>query len=471
MDVSRPAMIELELHEAVQTGELRDEPVKQAMLAQGVERGIHAPAFGQHRAQGAAGLLRQGDFGREQVGAFADEQRESPVRTGLVDLTDTEQADQAAGIFLEEEAMLGRDGAARDDAQAVHDERGAPPFGLRFAHDRALDDLRAAADMVGGVEILTHHPADAFGQRAGEAQRGRHGVLTLQRELLGRTRDLEMEFATQTQEHLLGLLELLEVDGRQEARGRETGGPDAVAGRPGDPDAALDVAEGADAVLQIGLLEVSAAAGLLASLALGLDDRAGERLPCLTGKQRRGLGFELGEEFRRAAQVTGLEQGDVQVQVILRVVGRFGDRADRLADLQTEIPERIEDRFDEGLGRGGVARHEDQQIDVAERAELRASITSRGDQAERGRGRSGAEEQGVEQDIDGIGTQPGDFAAPDAGAMGGQLDLAGLSQEDLGARDELAFQGGLPGQTVLESGATEQDGGGFVFGRHATKPT
>jgi hypothetical protein len=24
---------------------------------------------------------------------------------------------------------------------------------------------------------------------------------------------------------------------------------------------------------------------------------------------------------------------------------------------------------------------------------------------------------------------------------------------------------------VLESGATEQDGGGFVFGRHATKPT
>jgi hypothetical protein len=55
--------------------------------------------------------------------------------------------------------------------------------------------------------------------------------------------------------------------------------------------------------------------------------------------------------------------------------------------------------------------------------------------------------------------------------MRGQLEFPGFGQEDLGARDELAFQGGLPGQTVLESGATEQDGGGFVFGRHATKPT
>ena len=68
--------------------------------------------------------------------------------------------------------MLGRHGAAGDDAQAVHDERSAPPFGLGFAHDRAFDDLGATADMVRGVEILAHHPADALGQRAGEAQGG-----------------------------------------------------------------------------------------------------------------------------------------------------------------------------------------------------------------------------------------------------------------------------------------------------------
>ena len=55
--------------------------------------------------------------------------------------------------------------------------------------------------------------------------------------------------------------------------------------------------------------------------------------------------------------------------------------------------------------------------------------------------------------------------------MGGQLEFPGFSQEDLGAWDELAFQSGLPGQPVLERGAAEQDGGSFVFGRHATKPT
>jgi len=55
--------------------------------------------------------------------------------------------------------------------------------------------------------------------------------------------------------------------------------------------------------------------------------------------------------------------------------------------------------------------------------------------------------------------------------MSGQLKFPGFGQEDLGARDELSFQSGLPGQPVLERGAAEQDGGSFVFGRHATKPT
>ena len=120
-----------------------------------------------------------------------------------------------------------------------------------------------------------------------------------------------MEFATQTQEHLLGLLELLEVDRGQEARSGQAGGTDAIAGRPGDPDAALDVPEGADAVLEVRFLQVSAAAGFLASLALRLDDRTGERLPRLPREERRRLGFELGEEFGRAAQMTRLEQGHV----------------------------------------------------------------------------------------------------------------------------------------------------------------
>ena len=91
-----------------------------------------------------------------------------------------------------------------------------------------------------------------------------------------------MEFATQAEQHLLRLFEFLEIDRRQEAGGGKAGGANAIAGRPGDPDAALDVAEGTDAVLEVRLLQVRAAAGLLTTLTLGLDDRAGERFPSLT---------------------------------------------------------------------------------------------------------------------------------------------------------------------------------------------
>jgi len=58
--------------------------------------------------------------------------------------------------------------------------------------------------------------------------------------------------------------------------------------------------------------------------------------------------------------MAGLEQGDMQVQVVLGVVAAFGDGTDRLADLQAEIPQRIEDDLDEGFVRGGVARHQHQ---------------------------------------------------------------------------------------------------------------
>ena len=224
-----------------------------------------------------------------------------------MDLADTEQTDKAAGIFLEDQAVFRGDGAARHDAQPVHDERGAPPLGLRFAHDRAFDDFGATADVVGGVEILAHHPADTFRERAAIAEALGHRVLALQRKLFGGSRDLEMQLAAEAQQHLLGFLELLQVDRRQETGSREAGGADAISRRAGNPDAALDVAEGADAVLEVRLLQVGAAPGLFATLALGFHDSPRERLPSLARKQRRGLGFKLRVEFSRTAEVTGLQ--------------------------------------------------------------------------------------------------------------------------------------------------------------------
>ena len=166
--------------------------------------------------------------------------------------------------------------------------------------------------------------------------------------------------------------------------------------------------------------------------------------------------------------MTRLQQRDMQVQVILRVVGRLGDGPDRLPDLEAEIPEGIQDRFDQGFRGGGMTRHEHQQVDVAQRAEFGATVTPGGDEADRGGRRTGFQEKSVEQDVDRIGAQPGDLAATDAGAMGRQLDLTRFRQEHLGAWDELPLQGRLAGQAMLQRRATEQDRGRFVFGRHAT---
>ena len=138
--------------------------------------------------------------------------------------------------------------------------------------------------MVGGVEILAHHPADTFGDRTTVAEALGHRVLALKRKLFRRTGDLKMQFTTQTKQHLLGFLKLLQVDRRKETGSRQTSRADAIAGRAGNPDASLDVTEGTDAVLKVRLLQVGAAAGLFATLTLRLHDGTGERLPGLPRK-------------------------------------------------------------------------------------------------------------------------------------------------------------------------------------------
>ena len=74
MYVGRPTVVEFELHEAVQPGELRHETIKQAVLAQGIERAVDATALGEHRAEGAAGFLGRGELRRQQVRPLAHQQ-------------------------------------------------------------------------------------------------------------------------------------------------------------------------------------------------------------------------------------------------------------------------------------------------------------------------------------------------------------------------------------------------------------
>ena len=107
----------------------------------------------------------------------------------------------------------------------------------------------------------------------------------------------------------------------------------------------------------------------------------------------------------------------MQMQIVLRVVGRFCDRTHRLPDLEAEIPERVEDGFDKRLRGGGMTGHEHQQVNVAERAEFGAAIATRGDKANRRSCGTRLQEESVKKDIDGVGAELRNLTAQNAGAM------------------------------------------------------
>ena len=107
----------------------------------------------------------------------------------------------------------------------------------------------------------------------------------------------------------------------------------------------------------------------------------------------------------------------MQMQIVLRVVGRFRDRTHRLPDLEAEIPERVEDGFDKRLRGSRMSGDEHQQVYVAERTKLGAAVATRGDKADRGSRGTCLQEESVKKDIDGVGAELRNLTAQNAGAM------------------------------------------------------
>ena len=109
---------------------------------------------------------------------------------------------------------------------------------------------------------------------------------------------------------------------------------------------------------------------------------------------------------------------------------------------------------------------QDEEVDIAQRAKLRAAIATRRHQRQARRGRSRAEVQGVDDDINRIGTKFGDLITRNTRPMRGQLNLPSFLEKSLGPRDDRPLQRRLPGQPMLQGGVPETSGGGFKFRRH-----
>ena len=87
--------------------------------------------------------------------------------------------------------------------------------------------------------------------------------------------------------------------------------------------------------------------------------------------------FQLGEQHLLAPQVARLEERRADRQVRLGLAQAFVDRARRLADLEPEIPQEIEQVFDDLLGvRRLLVGQQEQQIDVGIGRQLAAAIAA-----------------------------------------------------------------------------------------------
>ena len=236
--------------------------------------------------------------------------------------------------------------------------------------------------------------------------------------------------------------------------------------RLGEPVERLQIAQAAAAFLDVGLDDERAVAiAVMAAVAFGL--LGGEELD---GALAAGLGealLELVEQRVVAGDQAGVEQRGAHRDVAFGLREAIGDRARRVADLQAEIPQEVEHELHclEDVRRG-VARREEEQVDIAERREHPAAVTAGGGEGEL-LGHvvlfAGVIEQGCNQTVGELrqstgGGQAGERVALELIAHIG-LDAGEMSSEHAERRIARGRAGDIEAQGL--KGLMQQGGGGL----------
>src|SRR5688572_30215390 len=123
----------------------------------------------------------------------------------------------------------------------------------------------------------------------------------------------------------------------------------------------MEIAEAALAVLDIGLDEIARGA-LLAMALVTLGELGDDEFP---SGALDDLGIETGDEIAEegdvAPNVACLQDRGADRHVGARQPDAFIDRTRRMADLQAEIPQRVEDELDDALAPGRLLVGEEEK--------------------------------------------------------------------------------------------------------------
>src|SRR5262249_13953371 len=146
------------------------------------------------------------------------------------------------------------------------------------------------------------------------------------------------------------------------------------------PERRVEVAEAALPFLQLRLQEVDGIAGpRMALTRLGellLEEVRRVLAPDLVDHPR----VELVVELRLAAEVAGVEERGLDLQVARGEPAALADVPEGVADGEPGVPERVEDHLRDGLDvRVHLPRIEEEEVDVRARIELAAAVAALGD--------------------------------------------------------------------------------------------
>ncbi len=142
----------------------------------------------------------------------------------------------------------------------------------------------------------------------------------------------------------------------------------------------MQVAQAAFAVLDIGLDQIAGLSGASVAL-LALGKLGGDKI---RGRALHDLLIEAGDQFvvelAIAEKITGLEHRRAHGHVGFGLPNALGDGARSMADLETHVPEAIEDRLGHRFAPGGLlVRKQEQEIDVGSGCQHAAAVAASGD--------------------------------------------------------------------------------------------
>ncbi len=273
--------------------------------------------------------------------------------------------------FGERGALRGRAAAAEQRAQP-----GPGRAGPQHPADLAPGDVAGVGDDAGGLVHLAQQDvgveqAEAFGDL----------VLLLQGETVGGSPGGEVEGVADVEEGAAGGVEAL-------ARG---------VGQPGGGDGAQrgGVAETAVGLLEVGFEEEAQFAGAVGALGAQVA-QFGQAPGSLVAPVGEDGGAQAGGEGQVAGQVAGVEQAELDLEVVGGGPARLGGGADRVVQGEAQVPDGVPEPVGDGGDRGRVgAVVQEQQVEVAAWGELPAAVAADGDQGEpTGAGRGGGEQSG-----------------------------------------------------------------------------